>query len=686
MKPYRCNVGECVDTQFSSTGGLLRHEREVHGMHNNGAKAYFVHNYNGVELSGEISTPSYLKRSSHGDAANDRLNDPLKSPHLSSYQDSNHFPRDAFEDEEDVSEHVGRAHVLAPPLAMYDKTPGRKGFDLFDTHHGPKPTITSGFPYHPRLTTIPKSIKPEQPKETSKEHNEKIMVDVDFLHKLESKISDLQSRVEECEGAPGSASNSSISDSENSADSVSDLGHRGGRAGRYARDFVDEDIIICEPEAKKGKQGAKLFGGPSLEVARWNHLSENQRFEAVRDGMSTRPVVEFPFDRPLLTVVSEYDCHIQFWRRRVEIASPPFFDLLKEVSQHNMSDIALHQGVFYLMEPLMGLFLNRKQLTDYVENTDESTQAKEHAEFILNFLKSDFSNISRVLDNFESVTPPNLVKYCDLWMLYRPGTTVYSHANGEWEAFVVDDLDGMQIRRPSQKNRHALTRLDIRAWSMNFDGEICGRVWSIHCVAPFHGVKDISSLALVPEKFLLDANAIKESLLSRGKKFCKFQVQHLQESETSPSQSTRVMVDHLTYQRRNGWLISIDGKYGPSSAKDRSWNDNKYSDWDTSGEAFDRRPRRYTPQRSLVRHFEDEYCSRDYELESIDKPEDTQAEPCRRYSADRPSRVVVREFEKYDLIRPDAEMDELTLMLFPQHVRGFCFRDKVWSKFIHRPA
>ena len=148
-------------------------------------------------------------------------------------------------------------------------------------------------------------------------------------------------------------------------------------------------------------------------------------------------------------------------------------------------------------------------------------------------------------------------------------------------------------------------------------------------------------------------------------KFCSVQNHHYQESEISPSQSTRVMVDHLTYQRRNGWLISIDGKYGPSSAKETSWRDNRYSDWDTSSEAFDRRPRRYTPQRSLVRHFENE--------------------PCRTYSTDRPAHVVVREFERYNVIRSD-EMDELFLILCPQHVRGFDFRDKVWSNCIHRPV
>lgn len=619
----------------------------------------------------------------HGDAAIHRMHDPSKNHHGCSFQGCDHFLRDDFGDKEDVFEHVEGAHVLAPPATTYGRTPcsestdnvGRKGFDFFDTHLRPKHIVTSGLRHPPKFDTIPTTISPEQ----SNGNNERTMVDVDFLHKLESKISDLQSRVEEYEGAPGSPTNSSISDSGDSVDSVSDVSHKGGRAARYPQDF-DDETISYEPEVKNGKRDAKAFEGPSLEVARWNHLGENQRFEAVRDGMST-PVLEFPPDRPLLTAVSEYDRN-QFWRRRIKIASPAFFDLLKEVSRHNISDLALHEGVLYLMEPLMVLFLNRKQLTDYVENTKESTQVKEHTKFILNFLKSDFSDISRVLDNFESLTPPNLVKYSDLWMLYRPGTMVYSRGNGEWEAFVVDSLDGMQIRKPSPDNGHAFTRLDIRAWSMNFDGEVYGRVWSIHCVAPFHGVRDISSLSLVPEKYLLDRNAIRESLLSRGRKFCAFQVQHCQESEISPSQSTRIMVDHLTYQKRNGWLISVNGKYGPSSAKDRSWKENRHSDWDTSGDALDRRSRRYTPQRTLVRHFEDEYCSRDYEIESIDKPEDPQAEPCRNYSSDRPSHVVVREFEKYDLIRPDAEMDELTLMLCPQHVRGFSFRDKVWSKCI----
>ena len=654
-------------------------------MHTRASNPYIVHSHNDIDSSEDATTSSFSKSPPNRDAATHRKHDSSKILHVRSLQDPDHFLYGNFEDESHVSERVDAVRTSAPPATAYGKTAslgsndnvGKKGFDFFGTPVEPKYTATSRPRYNPKFTDIPTNIYYERLND-----KKNVVVDVDFLHKLESKISDLQSRVEECEARPGSPASSSVSDSQDSADSVSDLDHRSTREARDSRHF-DDDLIIFEPEVKKGKRDAVPVEGPSLRIARWKCFGEMPRVEVVDEGMSSCQLDEDLGKKPLLALTEEYCSNGKLWRKRLEIASLAFYELLKKVSCHNLNDTPLQEEVFHLPEPFMVLFLNRKQLADYVENTLEFTHAKEHAKFILAFLERDFSDTSRMLDNFESVTPPNLVKYCDLWMLYRPGTTVYSRANGEWEAFVIDSLDGMQVRKPSSDNSHALTRLDVRAWSMNFDGEVYGRVWSIHCVAPFHGVRDISSLPLVPEKFLQDGKAIRDSLLSRGKKFCTLQVQHCQVTNNLPLQSTRVMVDHLTYQRRNGWLISIDGKYGPSSAKDRSWTDNRYSDWDTSSEAFDRRPRRYTPQRSLVRHFEEEYCNRDYVLESIDTPEDTQAEPCRSYSTDRPLHVVVCEFAKYNLIQPGAEMDEFSLILCPQHVRAFCLRDQVWSKSLH---
>ena len=681
LKPYSCNDGRYVDTNLASSGGLLRHESEAHDLHKHEGKPYSVLSHSDDDLLEEKITPSFQKGPPNGDASTPKRHDSPKAPHASSSKGSVRFLRSEFEDAH-VYKRKGRIQTIAPVATVCGKTPssdlnhddGSRWADPWGKFIEPKSCVSSRPQYNPKVTTVPTTVTFEQPKT-----NTKIEVDVDFLRKLESKISNLESRVEECEGRPSSPTNSSISDSEDSVASVSDI-----RVVDDSR-LSDDDFDIFIPEVKIEKPNAENTDRSSLTVERWKCFGGNRRIQVFDHAISSCDVVEDVGQMPLLTLTEEFCSNGKSWCKRLAIASPAFYELLKELSGHNLNDISLQHNAFHLMEPFMVLFLNRKQLVDYVQNTSEFTYVKEQAKFILDFMKTEFGDISRMLDNFESVTPPNLVKYCDLWMLYRPGTTVYSRGNGEWEAFVVDSLDGMQVRRPSSDNSHALTRLDIRAWSMNFDGEVYGRVWSIHCVAPFHGVKDISSLPLVPEKFLPDANDIREALEYRGRKFCTLQGLHCQTTGISPSHFTltRVMVDHLTYQRRNGWLISINGKYGPSSGKDRSWTDNRYSDWDTSAEAVDRRPRRYTPYRSLVRHFENEYCNRDYVLENIDTPEDTQAEACRSYSTDRPSHVVVSEFDKYNLVESAVDMDELSLILCPQHVRAFFFRDKLWSKCIH---
>ncbi|KAI9812857.1 MAG: hypothetical protein M1827_004375 [Pycnora praestabilis] len=40
LRPYRCRITTCIESRFSSTACLLRHEREAHGMHGHGAKPH----------------------------------------------------------------------------------------------------------------------------------------------------------------------------------------------------------------------------------------------------------------------------------------------------------------------------------------------------------------------------------------------------------------------------------------------------------------------------------------------------------------------------------------------------------------------------------------------------------------------------------------------------------------------
>ena len=258
LKPYRCNVGRCVETHFSSTGALLRHQTEAHNMHGHEAKPYFVHSLSGDDLCNETTTPSLGRSPPVGDVSAHRTEYPSHSIQARSFQNAARFSRNDLEDVEDTSERVGGVHVSASPATAHGKTlspevnddDGKKGVDLCDKLFAPKYTVTSEPQYDYKSTTEPATLRFEQPRDKPK-----IEVDVGFLQELFSKISSLESRVEECEDRPSSPTNSSISDSQESIDSASDHDNGSFREA-YDPHGWGNDIITIEPEPEPKSQPA----------------------------------------------------------------------------------------------------------------------------------------------------------------------------------------------------------------------------------------------------------------------------------------------------------------------------------------------------------------------------------------------------------------------------------------------
>ena len=380
--------------------------------------------------------------------------------------------------------------------------------------------------------------------------------------------------------------------------------------------------------------------------------------------------------KPILTVVRMFEMGNRFWRKKLEIVSPSLIDSLPNVSTYE-TDAEMVDGDLHLYEPFMVLFHNRRQLRSLAEDTADSTPAKEPAKLILDFLQNDFADLNQKMDDVESENPSGSITFPNIWMLYPPGTVVYSNENGEREAFIVDSIRGVQRRRPGFVGHHSHTRLDITCWSINYDGEIYGRVWSTHCVLPFDGTKDISALDLVPEKFLSEAESVKSALLVRGKQFWSLQGQKYLEytgemysQQASNDEAVRVMVDHLSYQRRNNWPIRINRKRGPSAAQSKNWRSNRFTRVDCHG-----RRRLSSPR------FGDFY-----QPANIDDPDElNNVEPHRVFKTERPPIRGNSEFNKYDCLQPSSTPDELTLLLCPQQVHGYSLRDKVWSKYILIP-
>lgn len=389
----------------------------------------------------------------------------------------------------------------------------------------------------------------------------------------------------------------------------------------------------------------------------------------------------------VLTVFRHFDRKYNFWRRSIDILSQAFVDVLRQVTDYDI-DISPVDDVLTLTEPLMLLFHHRKHLAAYLARADEKsedivpTQATAHTRLIFDYMLSEFEAVNRKLDDLESAEPSSLITFPEIWLLYAPGTVVYTTDNGEHEAFIVDSVCGAGKRPRGRFGRQFHERLELTCWAINYDGEIFGREWSTHIIAPFDGTKEITTLDMVPEKFLPDAGKVKEFLTARGKEFWALQGQNYREytgeiwSQHMSEESIRVMVDHLTYQRRMDWPITINKKSGPSDAMSKNWRQNKFpsrvQNFDQSCPFFENRgrrlprppprcvpqPRGYSPDREFDEQYE---------------------EPYRRYHCERPPFRGDSKFNKYDALEPDWQPDSLVFLLCPQHVQGYCLRDKIWS-------
>jgi hypothetical protein len=414
---------------------------------------------------------------------------------------------------------------------------------------------------------------------------------------------------------------------------------------------------------------------PKLEVLRFketaNHYGD-QYPEREPDIKSTNGhnVSENLGNQNVLTVIREFDERKRFWRKKVEIASPDLIVKYLQNAAHYETDVETVDKGLHLTEPFMVLFHNREKLTNLAEGSDPLS---DHAKLVVDFMRNECPDTSKKLDDIESANPSGLITWPDIWILYRPGTVLYTIENGEREAFVVDSIHGMQKRRPSFVGRHSHGRIDLICWSVNYDGEIYGRVWSTHCILPFHGTKEIASLDLVPAQFLPEAETTKQDLIARGKKFWGLQGQKYLEytgemwtQQATEDEAVRVMVDHLAYQRRHDWPITIDRKRGPASSQSKNWRANRFGQDDLGHSR-----RRGAPPPA----FEEFYNPL-----TVDDAEELNNVPShRRFKTDQPPHRDESEFNKYDRIQPDSEPDELTLLLCPQQVHGYCLRDKVWK-------
>ncbi|KAH8667874.1 P-loop containing nucleoside triphosphate hydrolase protein [Ilyonectria robusta] len=113
----------------------------------------------------------------------------------------------------------------------------------------------------------------------------------------------------------------------------------------------------------------------------------------------------------------------------------------------------------------------------------------------------------------------NVCTFKMLWLLYRPGVTVYLESGGKLFAFVVNSLETSDVKGTAGVRR--VKSYTINMWNLDFDSRFVGRRARTVTIPHFDGERRINSLKLFPCEFKdkEDGGEMRRSLEEHGKKW-----------------------------------------------------------------------------------------------------------------------------------------------------------------------
>lgn len=131
----------------------------------------------------------------------------------------------------------------------------------------------------------------------------------------------------------------------------------------------------------------------------------------------------------------------------------------------------------------------------------------------LDIMQNDFALVPHKLVEVQEKKAKS-IKFAELPILYPPNSTIYTKEEGQFQAYVVVELSGMDPR-PFGK----YGKLHIRVWSIDHNGKYFSRRYHDLAVSQFSGEKEIISLKYIPAGYLPDEANVRSSLIERGKKY-----------------------------------------------------------------------------------------------------------------------------------------------------------------------
>ncbi|KAF7518675.1 hypothetical protein G7054_g13374 [Neopestalotiopsis clavispora] len=299
--------------------------------------------------------------------------------------------------------------------------------------------------------------------------------------------------------------------------------------------------LRADPDRSESEIGGIIFDG----------ILENPSIGVIVDG--SKMVIHSPDIIKELASVASYYPSINFASETIEMREPypliaHHFDGLEDLAARNETAQSLTPDDI----------VKASQIDDTSGEGPEirKTDLRLLLDFMTSVYKDDIKN-ERERHNRQSCT------FRMLWLLFKPGETVYCQDKGRLAAYVVQEIekirpDPTDFRQdPSDSIGKEVYKIGL--WNLGFDGQFVGRCTRTVTITRFEGERSIMTLKAFPCHFfdMHDDGKYRQELEADGKQWYELltgrQVQYSGKLLDDPNKDCygRVYIDTKSYYAQN---------------------------------------------------------------------------------------------------------------------------------------
>ncbi|KAK8128974.1 hypothetical protein PG984_010082 [Apiospora sp. TS-2023a] len=259
-------------------------------------------------------------------------------------------------------------------------------------------------------------------------------------------------------------------------------------------------------EARKGvgsrgkKATAKVSTILKTDIKDDDYRTEKERVRITKAGFLRNPGVDF---------ITMYQV--------MEIKSKEVIDTLRALVRY-YPGVSLERHPIYLVSPFCIIAHHIKELEAYKQALSDSQQLTlssestgelsevqrvgtiNHLGQLLDFMKTNMFSRQIVAEQARHAQSPPLCTFSTLWLLYKPGTTVYVRdETGKTRAYV---LMSVHLDKEVSANFERSRPYVVELWSLSYDGTQVRRSQSEMTIGSFYGERRVVDLNIIPASFI----------------------------------------------------------------------------------------------------------------------------------------------------------------------------------------